>query len=271
MSGEPVAVHGWFVKPHARFFVKWLIGWCCLGVLGCVPSKVQFQSAPQFDPSRISSIAVLPFQTIQTPQWGSRPARGGVRDPEEIRTQFRLPGTDQVDGTESRKNLYVVPEIAAQRIMTKVVSALASRPSLRVIGPPESLPMVEKGTQEAPPPLQAMAQEVGARLKVDGVLTGIVRTYREREGSKLGAKPAAVGFEVYLVKPSDGTILWRGEFFEEQKPLNQDVVGFFEKGGGFVTADELAELGVQKVMKAFPVGRGDQEPRLPATSLSESP
>ncbi|MCA9478897.1 MAG: hypothetical protein KC545_00875, partial [Nitrospira sp.] len=62
-------------------------------------------------------------------------------------------------------------------------------------------------------------------------------------------------FELYLVRPSDGTALWKGEYYEEQKPLTEDVVGFFEKGGGFVTVDELADLGVQKVMKAFPVGQ----------------
>lgn len=271
MSGNVIASSGWFVRPHARFFVTWLIGWCLLG-FGCVPPKVHVQSAPQFDPSRISSVAVLPFQAIQTPQWGrSGPTRGGVRDPEEIRTQFRLPGTDQVDMTETRKDLYVVPETAAHRITTKVVSALASRPALRVIGPQESSSMVSEGAKEDLPSLKAMAQEVGTRLQVDGVLTGLVRTYREREGSKLGAKPAAVGFEVYLMRSSDGTVLWLGEYFEEQKPLTQDVVGFFEKGGGFVTADTLAELGVQKVMKAFPVGRGDSESRLPSTSQRENP
>jgi len=268
MSGDPIEDNRRLVKPHDRFFVKGLIVWCCLG-FGCVPPKVYIQAAPQFEPSHISSVAVLPFQAIKTPQWGSGTTSGSVRDPEEIRTQFRLPGTDQVNGTETRKELYVVPETAAQRITTKVVLALGSRPSLRVIGPPESSSMVDK-TQDTQPSLQAMAQEAGIRLKVDAVLTGLVRTYREREGSKLGANPAAVGFEVYLVRPSDGTVLWRGEFFEEQKPLTQDVVGFFE-AGGFVTADELAEMGVQKVMKAFPVGRVDHEPRLPVTSVSESP
>lgn len=84
---------------------------------------------------------------------------------------------------------------------------------------------------------------------------GLVRTYRERDGTRMGAKPAAVGFEVFLVQPADGVVLWKGEFFEEQKPLTQDVVGFFEKSGGFVRAKELSELGVQKVMKAFPVGK----------------
>ncbi|MEO8324470.1 MAG: hypothetical protein ABI618_01380 [Nitrospirota bacterium] len=250
-----LAINGRSIPLPARFFVISLIGWWCLGG-GCVPSKVQVQAAPEFDPSRITSLAVLPFQTIKTPQWGSSSARGGVRDPEEIRTQFRLPGTDQVNGTDSKVR-YVVPATAAHRITTQVVSALASRPSLRVIGPEESSAVLDKGSLEGQPSLPVMAQKVGRELKVDGVLTGLVSTYREREGSSLGANPASVGFEVYLVRPSDGTILWTGEYFEEQKPLNQDVVGFFEKGGGFVTADKLAELGVQKVMKAFPVGLAD--------------
>ncbi|PJA78356.1 MAG: hypothetical protein CO149_04485 [Nitrospirae bacterium CG_4_9_14_3_um_filter_51_5] len=269
MRGICIAINGWSIQWDVRFIVIGLIGWC-LGV-GCVPSKVQVQASPQFDPSRLSSLAILPFQAIQTPQWGSSSTRGGVRDPEEIRTQFRLPGTDQENGTESRKDRYLVPETAAQRITTKVVSALGNRSSLRVIGPAESSAMLGQGSQEAQSSLTVMAQEVGTRLKVDGVLAGLVRTYREREGSKLGAKPAAVGFEVYLIRPSDGMVLWTGEFFEEQKPLTQDIVGFFEKGGGFVTADELAELGVQKVMKAFPVGLGDHVPRLPPTSLSGNP
>ncbi len=256
MRGMSLAINGGSIPLPAGFFVISLIGWWCLGV-GCVPSKVQIQAAPEFDPSRITSLAILPFQTIKTPQWGNSSTRGGVRDPEEIRTQFRLPGTDQVNGTDSRKVRYVVPATAAHRITTQVVSALVNRPSLRVIGPEESFAVLGKGSQKGEPSLSVMAQEVGTQLKVDGILTGLVSTYREREGSRLGANPAAVGFEVYLVRPSDGTILWTGEFFEEQKPLNQDVVGFFEKGGGFVTADKLAELGVEKVMKAFPVGLAD--------------
>jgi hypothetical protein len=244
----------------------WLLGGCCLS-MGCVPPKVQTQSAPQFDPARISRIAVLPFQAIQTPQWGSRDARGGIRDPEEIRTQFRLPGTDQVNGRESRKDLYVVPETAARRVTAMVVSALMGRPSLRVFVPIDTSGLLETDDRAS---VKSTAQEVGKRLQVDGVVTGLVRTFRQREGSKLGAQPAAVGFDMYLVRPSDGTVLWTGEFYEEQKPLTQDLVGFFE-AGGFVTAEELAELGVRKVMKAFPVGLANDGSHLSATSSKETP
>jgi hypothetical protein len=223
--------------------------------LGCVPSKVQVQSAPQFDPSAISSIAIVPFQALQSPQWGYGQTHGGVRDPEEIRTQFRLPGTDQVQRSDSQRDLYSVSESAAQFITTRVESVLRARPTLRVIGSEDSSFSASLGDEPSSTSLRTLAKEVGDRLKVDGVLMGLVRTYREREGTRMGAKPAAVGFEMFLVRPSDGTVLWKGEFFEEQKPLTQDIVGFFEKSGGFVTAQEISELGVQKVMETFPVGQ----------------
>jgi hypothetical protein len=237
------------------------------------------QAAPQFDPSAISRIAVVPFQAVQTPQWG-RPTRPGILvEPQGLRPQFQMPGAeqfqlldeDQIDVDGSGRGLYTVSDRAANRITAKVVSALARRPSLEVVGPLEPSALWDQETRNSSRSFAELAKEVGTRLKVDGVLTGLVRTYREREGSSFGAKPAAVGFEVYLLRPRDGAVLWTGKFFEEQKPFIQDVPGFFEKGGGFVTADTLANLGVKKMMKAFPVGQGDHGPRLPAASLLETP
>lgn len=223
-------------------------------LVACVPPKVQIQQAPQFDPSAIKSVAVVPFRILETPQWGSGPSRGAIHDPEEIRTQFRLPGADRIVGVEGGKNLYTVPEVGAQRLTNMVMSALAGRPSLRVLGPPETDSTITAESSQASPSLSALAKDVGTRLSVDGVVLGLVRTYRERDGSKLGARPAAVGFELYLVRPSDGVVLWKGEYYEEQKPMTEDFVGFWEKGG-FVTVDELASFGVNKVMNEFPVGK----------------
>jgi hypothetical protein len=149
-----------------------------------------------------------------------------------------------------------VPEQGARRLTEMVLAALMDRPALRVAGPPETDVVVKPDAVVDPAQSwKVMAKEAGALFSVDGVLIGLVRTYREREGSKLGAKPAAVGFEVYLLNPSDGKVLWAGEYFEEQKPLNEDILGIFDKGIGFVTVEELAAIGVKKVMKAFPVGK----------------
>ncbi len=221
---------------------------------GCVPDKVKVRSARQFNPVAITSVAVLPFHTLKTPQWSRGQSLRGLKDPEEIRTQFRLPGTDQYGAAHEKKARYEVSATAAQRITSMVISALEHRPGLRVVVPPKPSEEPVPPDEENADSYAQQAREAGKRWKVDGVIMGLVRTYRQREGSKLGAIPAAVGFEVFLVQPTDGVVLWKGEFYEEQKPLNEDFLGFIEKSGGFVTAEELAELGVRKVMKQFPVG-----------------
>lgn len=254
MSDRLITVGKWWQLRQLASFVIGCIGLPGL-IFGCVPSKVQTQAAPQFDPTAISSIAIFPFQTLQTPQWGYGQTSGGVRDPEEIRTQFRLPGSDQAQRVDSQTDLHSVSESATQRITKRVESVLNARPSLRIVGAQDVKTFLSPGDGSSMTSLRRLAKEVGEELNVDGVFMGLVRTYRERDGTRMGATPAAVGFEVFLVTPEDGTILWKGEFFEEQKPLTQDIVGFFEKSGGFVTAQELSELGVKKVMEAFPVGK----------------
>ena len=55
--------------------------------------------------------------------------------------------------------------------------------------------------------------------------------YQERVGSRLGADPpAAVGFEVKLVA-SDGMVLWEGNYYEKQRPMTEDFVGFIQRSG----------------------------------------
>jgi hypothetical protein len=81
--------------------------------------------------------------------------------------------------------------------------------------------------------------------------------YQERSGSRLGANPpATVGFEVKAVAP-DGQVLWVGNYYERQKPMTQDFLGFIHHGGVFVTAEELAQYGADEVLKTFPFGTAE--------------
>ena len=95
---------------------------------------------------------------------------------------------------------------------------------------------------------------IGKRLSADAVIQGLVRIYRERDGSRIAANPAAVGFDLQLIDTNTGDTLWVGEYYEEQKPFTEVVQGFFERGGTFVTAEELAQSGVARLMKQFPIG-----------------
>jgi hypothetical protein len=112
----------------------------------------------------------------------------------------------------------------------------------------KSSPETSKATPEA------QAAELAAKLQADAALMGQVLVYQERSGSRMGANPpATVGFEVKAVA-ADGQVLWVGNYYERQKPLTEDFLGFIQHGGGFVTAEELAQYGTEKVLKTFPFG-----------------
>jgi hypothetical protein len=81
--------------------------------------------------------------------------------------------------------------------------------------------------------------------------------YQERVGSRLGAHPPAiVGFQAKVIAV-DGQVLWVGEYYERQRPMTEDLLGFLQRWS-FVTAAELAEYGVEEVLKEFPFGSGEE-------------
>jgi len=85
-------------------------------------------------------------------------------------------------------------------------------------------------------------------------LIGQVLVYQERVGGRFGASPpATVGFEAKVVA-ADGQVLWEGNYYEKQRPMIEDVMGFIERRGVFVTAEELASYGVKHMLLEFPFG-----------------
>jgi hypothetical protein len=57
------------------------------------------------------------------------------------------------------------------------------------------------------------------------------------------------------VVAADGQVLWVGNYYERQRPMNEDFTGFVQRRGAFVTAEELAQYGVEEILKKFPFGR----------------
>lgn len=221
----------------------------------CVPKKVNVNSSPQFEPSAFKTLAILPFQALKTPQRISATESQFPEAPSEVRTQFRLPGEEGKLGTEGITEQMKVSEVAAQRITSMVYSVLQGRGGVRIL-PRYQVAQAFSDQRARDPSLdwREQVKQLGTDLGADGVLTGLVRVYRERVGSKIAATPAVVGFESRLVDPTTGKVVWVGSYYEEQKPMNQDLMGFIERKGMFVTADELAESGVRKMMDEFPVG-----------------
>ncbi|RMH37067.1 MAG: hypothetical protein D6690_04090 [Nitrospirae bacterium] len=219
----------------------------------CVPPKVSIESAPDFRPSAIRTVAVVPFQVVRTPQTAEWLPADGIPTPDSLRSQFVLPLADEPLTREAARKVVPVPPAAAELVTKLVMAELERREGLRLI-PPDRVTQVLGGESLASLPKDRV-RRLGQELQADAVLVGLVRTYRERVGTKWAATPAAVGFEMQLVNPKDGSVLWSGEFYEEQKPLTEDFLGFIEHGGVFVTAKELAESGVRKLMQHFPLGK----------------
>lgn len=226
------------------------LGLVPLGGAGCAGPKVTTQASPQLSDYTVGSVAVLPFLTITTPQV-VRPDRpemdrpsGVVRSDISLSMPQAAPRLSQATTT--------VPAEAATTVARIFARRLRHHSGLAVVPPDQAAPAVaELRARAAELPPEELARRVALALETDAALLGVLRVYKERVGSRYGAEPAVVGFEVMLVAP-DGRVLWVGNYYEEQRPLTEDIWGFFARGLGFVTAEELASYGAEQLAEQFP-------------------
>ncbi len=107
-----------------------------------------------------------------------------------------------------------------------------------------------RGRRSALETWASLARKAGA----DMIIVPHLIDLRERVGSKAGVISAAsVNMDIYLIDARDpAALLHRTHFAEEQKPLSNDITkisSFFRRGGGWVSADELAAEGMDKAVR----------------------
>ncbi len=219
---------------------------------GCAPAKVTIDASPEIEKYRVKTVAILPFDALATPQVIDR-RDTELQAPQQMTRSgitFALPQTveklDQATAT--------VPPHVAAKVTQAVYERLHRRQGLLVL-PPEAGGRVKSslGAKVAGSTMADLARQVAKQMVADAVLFGQVLVYQERVGGRWGATGATVGFEVKLVA-ADGRTLWVGNYYERQKPLNEDFGGFMQRGIGFVTADELVQYGAEHVVQQFPFG-----------------
>ena len=220
---------------------------------GCSGSKVNTRSSSELPRYEIRTVALVPFLTMTTPQ---------VRDSGDLylSTPQGARGSDislaiPSSAEPQLRQTVTVPGYAAEKITQLFWSRLRNRKDVVVLSPSESAKAVVPSIGDAAKPTpESNAAALAKRLKADAALIGQVLVYQERVGSRLGASPpAAVGFEVKAVA-ADGQLLWVGNYYERQRPMTEDFMGFLQRWGAFVTAEELARYGVDAVMQEFPFG-----------------
>jgi hypothetical protein len=111
-------------------------------------------------------------------------------------------------------------------------------------------------------------KEIGAYFQADAVMAGTIYRWREREGNDYAVtEPASVAFDLHMVRPHDGAILWKGRFDKTQQSLSENLLDWdlFTKGKGrWLTAEKLAQYGLEMMMKRLHPRRApaEEEPRL---------
>jgi len=98
--------------------------------------------------------------------------------------------------------------------------------------------------------------QLGKELNVDFIIVGFLFRFEERIGSPIGAeRPASVGFDFHLFRLRDGMEVWKGRFDETQRPLSENLFkigSFFRRKASWLTAEELASVGMDEMLKRLP-------------------
>jgi hypothetical protein len=229
-----------------------LVGLAVLVIVGCSGSKVTTKASAELPRYQIRSIALVPFTILATPQ---------VRDVVD-QTISAPPGARRSDiaiavppNTEQPLRQTVTVPTGAGDIVTQLLwSRLSTREGVTVLSPSEAAKALASLATSQPSAGQSPAVTVAKQLKADASLIGQVLVYQERVGGRFGANPrATVGFEAKVVA-ADGQVLWEGNYYEKQRPMTEDFMGFIERHGVFVTAEELAIYGVDHMLLEFPFG-----------------
>jgi len=104
--------------------------------------------------------------------------------------------------------------------------------------------------------------QIGRDFGADAVLVGHIYRWRERQGTDFAVTyPASVAFDLNLIRPANGAVLWTAKFDKTQRSLCENIldIGTFLKGKGrWMTADQLGMLGLREIVKHMPPGGTEQ-------------
>ena len=233
-----------------------LAGLALLTVVGCSGSKVTTKSSAELPRYQIRTIALIPFTTLATPQVRDVVDQGFSAPQGARRSDMALavpPNTEQLI-----RQTVTVPAGAGATVTQLLWSRLKSRSGVTVLAPSEAAKTLASQATPQSATGQALAMTVAKQLKVDASLIGQVLVYQERVGGRFGASPpATVGFEAKVIA-ADGQVLWEGNYYEKQRPMIEDIMGFFQRWGMFVTVEELASYGVDRLLREFPFGTAEE-------------
>jgi len=215
-----------------------LFGWFLVfGLLWGCQSPVHISEAPS-EPLNFKNILVLPFKDAAL-----------ISD---MATDTRCPVCGRVFITGK------VMDKAEDILTQKMVSWLQSNTNYQITSGSLSKASLARlyTTHDTMADTQRALMDLGGRQGADAVLVGFVYRFIERVGKGYGAEsPASVAFDMHLIRVADGRTIWSAHFDETQKSLSDNLFQlgtFLSRGGRWLTAEELATSGLEKILEKFP-------------------
>ena len=149
-----------------------------------------------------------------------------------------------------------VPKEAVDLLTSNLLQLLEKKGTRGIISPhqAEGLFSAVRAREQLMGDLEVF-QEMGKAFAADAILTGNIYLWREREGTEYAVnRPAAVAYDLYLIRTVDGAILWKGRFEKTQRSLSEnllDVETFLKGKGRWMEAKDLAEMGLVHLMETW--------------------
>ena len=204
--------------------------------LSCAGGQKKAVEPQMFD---YKSVAVLPFQVVLPPT-----GQNVVRSP--------LGGATFLAGR--------VTEAAPGEMDALLRKRLARDPRMNFVGPEWSKRVwrefvIQSGANRDA--LAGFSKEIADSTGAEVAVLCHLYAFQDKKGTAYGVEfPAYVAFDLTMLRLQDSRILWRGSFVRRQKDLSKnifDVGEFFKAGGRWLTASQLAALGLDQVMETFPL------------------
>jgi hypothetical protein len=205
-------------------------------LLGCHLNNDRYQRSEPF-PRRVENIVVVGFKVALSEK--------------EAPGLFRCPLCGALFMAEP------VPDKAAEEMSVDLFDHLSKVKAYSLISPEQAKGVCSTIlSQNLTIGVIDMLKETGRSFGSDAVLFGYIYRWRERIGTQYGVtSPASVAFDLHLLSPESGSILWKGSFNKTQLSLAENVLDlstFIRSRGKWLTARELAQIGLEKLMKNSP-------------------
>ena len=141
-------------------------------------------------------------------------------------------------------------KLIGRQLATKFYFALQKRDDYK----PVSIDSVENVFQKSIDKISI--NEIVEKFKIHYIIEGFVYKFIERKGSDYSVEePATIHFVIALRNAITGEIVWQKEYYEKQQELSKNLLNifnFFKRKGKWLTALELAEQSIYKIVDELP-------------------